>query len=349
VNFASDNTSGVHPQVLEAIERENAGFAHSYGADDASRRLDALYSELFETRVRVFPVLSGTAANAIALATLCPAYGAIVCHAHSHVLEDECGAVEHQCGGARLEPLPGARGRLWPDEVRAHFDRPNHGVHAMPARALSAAQVSEKGTVYRAGELAALGAVCRERELGFHLDGARFANALVATGRAPAELSWRAGVEVLSFGATKNGALAAEAVLLFDPDEARVRDVEYRRKRAGHLLSKQRFVACQLEAYVRDDLWLRNARVANARAARLAEGLRRHPAVELEYEVEANEIYLSLPAAWCRRLFEAGAQLLPEPRGGDRVGARLVTSFCTEEADVDRFLEVLRDCDEEAA
>jgi threonine aldolase len=336
VNFTSDNCHGVSGPILDAIARANAGSAASYGDDAATAGLASRFAALFEREVAVYPVITGSAANALALSTLVPPHGAILCHEASHILTDECGAVEMFTHGARLVGLPGREGKLWPDAVEAALARFEKGSvhHAQPA-ALGITNASEMGTVYRPHEIAALSKVAKANGLALHMDGARFANALAALGCSASELTWRAGIDALSFGATKNGAMAAEAVVFFDPHAAR--DFEYRRKKAGHLISKMRFVSAQLEAYLEGGLWLDNARIANAQAAKLGRALQGR----LAFPVEANEVFARLPVATAARLREAGARFYDwtPPKDGD-VLVRLVTSFATRDADVARFVEI---------
>jgi threonine aldolase len=343
MDFTSDNASGIAPEILEALGRANAGTASSYGADGVTARLKAKLSELFECEVEVFPVVTGTAANALALAALTPPYGAVLCHELAHVHLDECGAPE-MYSGAKLVPVGGAKAKIDPALLRAELDKLPAGVvhHVQPA-ALTLTQSTELGSLYSLDEISALTAIARERNLRVHMDGARFANALAALGVSPAQASWRAGVDIMSFGATKNGAMAAEAVIVFNRDLAR--DLSFRRKRAGHLLSKMRFLSAQLEAYVADGLWLRLAGHANAMTAQLAEGLRNLPEAVLHLAPQANEIFVRLPAETLRRLKEAGAGFHRWPMPGDSDGAytvRLVTSFQTDPEAVGRFISIAR-------
>lgn len=286
--FKSDNTAPVAPEILAAIVAANEGFAPGYGDDEWSRRLDARFGELFEREVRVFPVATGTAANTLALATLVPPYGAILVHEEGHIVRDECGAPEFMTGGARLLLLPGPQAKLTPQAIASCLAAHPTSVHTVQPRALSLTQATELGTVYTPDEVAAVANLAHRRGLAVHMDGARFANALAYLDCSPAEVTWRAGVDVLSFGATKNGALTAEAVIFFDP--ARAADFEFRRKRSGHLLSKMRFVAAQLLAYLEDDLWLRLA----ARANELARRVGAAASAMLLQPVEANEVFVSL-------------------------------------------------------
>jgi threonine aldolase len=338
MNFRSDNVTGIAPEILAAITAANGGTAPSYGADALTERVSARVAELFEHDVAVFPVATGTAANALALATVTPAWGVIYCHEASHVQTDECGAPEFFAGGAKLLPLPGADAKLAPATIEAAMIEQGVVHHAQPA-AISISQVTEAGTVYRPAEIAALGELARRYRLALHMDGARFANAVAALGCPPADLTWRAGVDVLSLGATKNGALAAEAVVFFDPSKAA--NFAFRRKRGGHLLSKMRYLSAQLDAYLADGLWLRNAAHANQMAARLAAGLAAMPGARLRHPAEANEIFIELPEPVIAALAAAGFGFY---RWGGPASAclRLVTAFDTRAEDVEAFIATAR-------
>lgn len=333
-NFCSDNTTGAAPEILRALEAANAGPAMPYGNDELTRRVETRLAEVFETEVTAFPVATGTAANVLALSVMTPPYGAIYCHEESHINVDECGAPEFYTGGAKLVTLSGAHGKLDPATIGGAIKGAGV-VHEVQPAAISLTQATEAGTVYTPDETAAIAEVARAHGLGLHIDGARFANALVALGCTPAEATWKAGVDALSFGATKNGALGAEAVVLFKPDLAA--SFGYRRKRGGHLFSKMRFLSAQLDAYLADDLWLRNARHANAMAARLAEGLDALPGVSLIHPVEANEIFARLPKAVIAGLLAEGFAFY---RWGPEANCevRLVTAFNTDPQDVEAFL-----------
>lgn len=331
MNFRSDNVAGIAPEILAAIAAANTGTAPSYGADAITERLERRVAELFEHEVAVFPVATGTAANALALATLAPAWGAIYCHEASHVQADECGAPEFFAGGAKLLPLPGADAKLAPETVAGALLERGVVHHVQPA-ALSISQATEAGTLYRPSEIAALADLARRNGLGFHMDGARFANAVAALGCRPADLTWRAGIDVLSLGATKNGALAAEAVVFFTPERAA--EFGFRRKRGGHLFSKMRFLSAQLDAYLADGLWLRLAARANQMAARLSSGLAVLPGARLRHPTEANEVFVELPEPAIAALAAAGVGFY---RWGGSASSclRLVTAFDTRAADVD--------------
>tara|TARA_R110000824_G_scaffold390760_2_gene587477 strand:+ start:162537 stop:163580 length:1044 start_codon:yes stop_codon:yes gene_type:complete len=346
VIFTSDNAFGVSPEIFSAMEQVNRGGAASYGADDTTIGLTARFSELFEHDVAVFPVATGTAANALSLATLTPPYGAVYCHDTAHVNFDECGAPEFFSGGAKLLGIGGASGKIDPDILEGRLKSARVSVHQVQPRCLSITQSTEAGGVYTLDELWRLTSIAREFGLSVHMDGARFANALVSLGCSPAEMTWKLGVDVLSFGATKNGAMGAEAVVFFE--SAAASDFEFRRKRAGHLFSKMRFLSAQLEAYLTDDLWLRNARHANEMASVLASGLAAIDDVSLVSPVAANEVFARLPVDIFRRMMKSQAQFYPWPNPADAAEGhrlqtiRLVTSFATSQADVDGFLALVR-------
>ena len=341
-NFTSDNVAPAAPAILAAVHEANTGFAPSYGADPLSARLQALASAVFEKEVAIFPVSTGTAANALALAQLVPPFGAVYCHETAHIATDECGAPEMFTGGAKLIGLPAADGKIRPESLSAAIAHAlDLGVHHVKPAALSVTQATEWGTVYQPAEIAALAAVAREHGLGVHMDGARFANALAHLGCTPAEATWKSGIDVLSLGATKNGALCAEAVVFFDA--GRAADFARRRKRAGHLWSKMRFLSAQLVAYLHEDLWLAHARHANAMAAALAAGLAQVRGARLLQPVEANELFVALPEATVAALEQAGFQFYRWPFEGlaDAVAIRLVTSYATHAADVAELIAAL--------
>ncbi len=340
MNFCSDNTTGAAPEIVAALAAANDGHAMPYGEDSLTRGLAAQFSEVFEREVEVFPVATGTAANALSLSLMTPAFGAVYCHREAHVAVDECGAPEFYTGGAKLVPLDGADGKLGSDTLAAALAGAGAGfVHHVQPAAISLSQLTECGTAYGADEVAALSAVASGHGLGVHMDGARFANAVAGLGCAPADVTWRAGVDVLSFGATKNGAWAAEAVVVFTPDLAR--ELGYRRKRAGHLLSKMRFVSAQLEAILADGLWLRNAAHANRLAAALGEGLAALPDAGLVHPVQGNEVFVRLPEAVIAGLLADGFAF--HRWGGETsTSVRLVTAFNTRAEDVQALIDSAR-------
>ena len=299
MGFSSDNAAAAHPKVIEAIAASNHVDA-AYDADEWSQRLDGAFSELFETEVRSFWLSTGTAANCLALAALCAPYRGIFCHKDAHIEVDEAGAPGFFTGGAKLLLLDGAGAKFGPEAVRAACDGIRKDVHQVQPAAISITNATEYGLVYRASEVAALGELAQRRGLRFHMDGARLANALATTGESIADVTWRAGVDTLSFGFTKNGGLNAEALILFRTELAQA--IEVRRKRSGHLLSKGRMLAAQILALLEDGLWLDNARAANAAAQVLANAARDR----LVYPVEANEVFVHVTADEGRRLRSMG-------------------------------------------
>jgi threonine aldolase len=346
MNFASDNAAGIAPQVLAAIAQANEGAALAYGRDPCTERAESRLADLFEREVAVFLVATGTAANALALAHLTPPWGAVLCHEDAHIITDECGAPEFFGGGIKLVGLAGHGGKIAPATLQHALDQRSWGGphHVSPA-VLSLSQATEAGTVYQPHEVRELADIAHTRGLMVHIDGARFGNALARMNASPAQASWMAGVDVLSFGATKGGALAAEAVVFFDP--ARSAGMSERRKRGGHLISKHRFVAAQIEAYLAGDLWLELARHANAMADRLASGLAAAGLVPL-WPVEANEVFVVLPPQVDAGLKAAGATYYPwtvsDGSGSAHDGTlvRLVTSFATTVDETERFLAIVR-------
>jgi len=341
VNFASDNTAPASPAILAALAAVNHGAVASYGADAVTARVRARLASVFEHAVVVHPVATGTAANALALATLVHPYGAVICAEEAHISTDECGAPEFYTGGAKLVTLPSADGKILPQQIDAVMARAGAGgVHHVLPEAVSITQATEWGTVYTAAEVAALGAACRAHGLRLHMDGARFGNAVVQAGCSPAALTWQAGIDVLSFGATKNGALAAEAVIFFDP--ALAEGFERRRKRAGQLWSKLRYLSAQLDAYLEADLWLANAAHANRMAVALGEGLSAVPGVRVVQKVQANEVFAAMPEPLIARLEAAGGHFyrwIAVPGVSDAV-VRLVTAHSTTRDEVAAFLAV---------
>ena len=344
MNFASDNWAGAHPRILDAVVRANDGCAPSYGGDALTKRVENRFSEIFAHEVAVFFVATGGAANALALSQICPSWGMILCHEESHIQMDECGAPEFFTGGAKLLPVKGVAGKLTPAAVKSALagfpERPPHG---MPARALSLTQATECGTIYSVDEVKALCAAAKAAVLKVHMDGARLANALASLGCAPADVTWKAGVDVLSLGATKNGCLIAEAVVFFDP--AAAKDFIFRRKRAAQLFSKMRFIAAQFDAYFDGRLWLDMAAHANTMARALSAGLAGIPGVKIWYETQANEVFVSFPPGAAEKLRAAGATFYPWVTPGDPASGtmqRLICSWATSEGEVDAFLEAVR-------
>jgi threonine aldolase len=334
---------------MAAMVRANDGFALGYGNDALTREVERRIGEIFECEPAVFLVPTGTAANALSLAHATPPWGAVLCHAQAHIMTDECGAPEFFGAGIKLIGLSGENCKLSPATVEKAIARySGHVPHQVNASALSITQATEAGTIYRVEEIAALADIAHAHGLAVHMDGARFGNALARMNVSPAEATWKAGVDVLSFGATKGGAMAAEAVVFFD--KTRAPYMAERRKRAGHLLSKHRFLAAQFEGYLHDGYWLALARHANALADRLADGLRSAGAT-IVWPVEANIVFGLLPRALDAKLKAAGAAYYVRPNtlagddvaiGADQMLVRLVTSFATVEAEIDRFVALVR-------
>jgi threonine aldolase len=347
MNFASDNAAGIAPEILAAIGRANEGAALAYGNDAWTKQVERRFAEVFEREVALFLVPTGTAANALALAHLTPPWGAVLCHAESHIATDECGAPEFFGGGIKLVGLAGTAGKIAAATLESVLDQGQWGGphHVSPA-VLSLSQATEAGTIYRPDKIRRLAAIAHARGLAVHVDGARLGNALARMNASPAQATWQAGVDVLSFGATKGGALGAEALVFFDP--ARAAGMSERRKRGGHLLSKHRFIAVQMEAYLADDLWLTLAHHANAMADCLCDRLKAAGLAPV-WPVEANEVFVLLPRHVQERLQAAGASFyawtksLPENimLSCDATLVRLVTSFATTEREIDDFMTVV--------
>lgn len=342
LNFASDNVTGCHPALRAALDAAAEGTAPSYAADPWTARAEDALRTVFEApRLRAFLVTTGTAANSLALALLTPPFGSVLCHVDSHVNSDEAGAPEFYTGGAKLLPVAGAHGKVTAEGCAAvHAHSAARGVHRAPPGVLSLTQATEVGTLYSPAEVAELAAFARDHGMALHMDGARLGNAVAGLGCSPAEVTWKAGVDVLSFGATKNGAWACEAVVVFEPDRVPALDgLERRRMRGGHLLSKGRFLGAQMDAYLTDGLWLDNAAHANAMAARLGEGLAGlgHPP---SVPVQANAVFVALPPAVRERLSAADVLAAPwTDLTPDTL--RFVCAFDTAPEAVDRVLEVV--------
>lgn len=349
MRFASDNWAGATPAVIEAVSRAARNGGPAYGGDSLTGALEARFAEIFETDVAVFPVGTGTAANALALAAFTRPGGVVLCHREAHIATDEAGATEFFSGGMKTVGIDSRAGKITPDGLSAAMERfPEGAVHHGQVAALSLTQQTEMGTAYTPEEVAVLAATAKGRGAAVHMDGARFANAVAGLGVSPADMTWRAGVDVLSFGGTKNGCIAAEAVVFFD--RSRARDFGYARQRAGHGFSKAWFIAAQFEAYLDGDAWLDNARHANRMAARMAEAIRRSVGARLAWEPAGNEIFAVIPADSDARLRAAGASFYPwdpdvlpdgERPGEGEVFVRLVTSWQTTEDEVTQFAELL--------
>lgn len=343
MHFASDNAGPAHPAVIDALVRANEAYAMGYGNDDLTRAVQDRIRELFEApRAAVHLVATGTAANSLILATLARPWETIFCTAVAHIAEDECNAPEFFTGGAKLTHVPHRDGLMSADALADVVAAHGHGVHMAQRGPVSITQVTERGTLYPVDEIAAIAEVAHAYGLPLHLDGARFANALVALGCTPAEMTWKAGVDAVSFGGTKNGLMGVEACVIFDPESSW--ELELRRKRAGHLFSKHRYLAAQMEAYLAGDLWRAMARDANAAGQRLAAGLRAAGlGPSLVAEPQANMLFVRWPRALHRALFAAGAVYYVDGdlEDGDPdapLGARLVCDWSMGEAPIDTFL-----------
>jgi len=345
LNFRSDNESPAAPAILAALQEANHGSAWAYAEDAWSTRLDAAFSDLFGTRVTALPISTGTVANSIALATVTPPWGSVYCHRNAHILNDESGAPEFFGNGLRLVPIDSPNGKFYAATLeRTVRATEGHGVHSYQATAVSLTQSTEAGTVYQPQEIADICATAARLDLYTHLDGARFGNAVAALGCEPAAVTWQAGVQLMSFGASKNGCMAAEALLIFDNprfSDSGLRDrAERLRKRSGHLLSKMRYVSAQLLAYMKDGLWLKLAGHANAQAARFAAAVAAHPEAALEYPVEANEVFVRWTAEGFGALERAGVQFLTWPGRNDL--ARFVFAHCTPPEETEALCRALR-------
>ena len=330
MRFFSDNAAAVHPAVLEAMARANH-VDTAYDGDALSGSLDGVFSELFETPVRALWVSSGTAANALALAALCPPYRGILCHRDSHIENDEAGAPEFYTGGAKLILAEGAGAKLSPESIATRLDEIANDVHRVQPAAISITNATEYGRCYAPSDVAAIGELAKARRLRFHMDGARFANAVVHTGASPADMTWRAGVEALSFGFIKNGGLSAEVLVCFDTGIAD--EVRIRRKRAGHLASKGRYLAAQVLALLEEDRWLANARAANTGAQMLASAA----GTRLIHPVEANEVFAHMTPGEAASLRAQGFEFYDWAAGE----VRFVVSWDQPQAEIDALASAL--------
>ena len=334
VKFASDNVAGACPEVLDALIRANDGDSAPYGNDDWSKSLQEKFSEIFEKEVIVYPTASGTAANALALSTMTPVFGNIYCHKLSHINTDECGAPEFYTGGAKLIPLNGVAGKITAEELEENIGGVGIVHHTQPS-SVSITQVCETGEVYKLDEIKKISETTHNHNLNMHMDGARFANALVSLNCSPAEMTWKSGIDVLSFGATKNGCMAAEAIIFFKPEL--VGNLPFLMKRSGHLLSKMRFVSAQLDAYITDDVWLKNAKHANEMGKQLSEGLAKHNSIKLIYPTQANEVFVKFPRKTIEYLNSEGYKMNEGELDGQAV--RLVAAWNTKSSDIENLLD----------
>jgi threonine aldolase len=335
--FASDNNSGCCPEVLEALQGFNQGHVVSYGDDELTTKAKESFRTLFETDCEVFFVFNGTAANALAIGTYCSPHHSVLCHSHSHVESDECNAVGFLNQGVRIAPVEGANGKITIETLQAALQG-RRDVHASLPRVLSLTNVTEVGTLYRPDEIAQLTNFARGNQLAAHVDGARFANAVASACCTPAELTWKAGVNVLVLGGTKNGLAVGEAVVFFNRQDAA--EFMYRMKQGGQLASKMRFLAAQWLGLLNNGKWLDYAKHSNAMAARLYSRLSEMPTVRLQFPREGNAVFAEIPAETVARLFERGWRFYTHVGPGS--GARLMCSWDTTEEDVDQFAEDLR-------
>ncbi len=343
--FTSDNAAPAHPAVIDAVVAANQGSAGSYGSDAVARDVVARLRALFEApEAAVHLVAPGTAANALALACLCPPWATVFAHRTAHAEVDECGAPEFYTGGAKITLIDGPDGKIGPDALaRTLAATGATGVHNVQPGALTLTNATEAGTLYSVAELAQLSRIAKDAGCPVHLDGARFANAVAALGCTPAEMTWKAGIDAVSFGGTKNGLMGVEAILLFDPEKSW--ELELRRKRGGHLFSKYRYLAAQMQAYLDGDLWLSLAAHANRMAARLSQGLLQAPGTRLLHPTEANAVFAGLPASAHHAAEAGGARYYlwpaPDPRDGE-VSVRLMCSWTTTEDEVDALVRQIQ-------
>ena len=337
VKFASDNVAGACPEVLDAILKANEGDSSPYGNDQVSTDLQNKFSDIFQKEVVVFPIASGTAANALALATMTPSFGNIYCHKLSHINTDECGAPEFYTGGGKLVTLQGSKGKIISKELDEAIGGKGVVHHTQPS-SVSITQVCETGEVYQLDEIKKISEISHKHNLNMHMDGARFANALTSLKCTPAEMTWKSGIDVLSFGATKNGCLAAEAIVFFKKDL--VGNIAFLMKRAGHLLSKMRFVSAQLDAYISNDVWLKNAKHANDMGQKLSDGLAKHNSIEIAYPTEANEVFAKFPRHMIEKLNSEGYKINEDELDGKAV--RLVTAWNTKQSDIQELLDTVK-------
>ena len=334
--FTSDNVTGACPEVMDALIKANSGFAPSYGNDKWSLNLKNKFSEIFETNVTIFPATSGTASNSLALSALSPVFGKIYCHELSHINTDECGAPEFFTGGAKLIPIRGKNGKISKKEFSESI-RGTGNIHLPQPAVVSMTQSCETGTVYQLDEISANSEIAHSHGLKVHMDGARFSNAVASLNVSPAEMTWKSGIDVLSFGGTKNGCIAAEAIVFFKPEL--VENFPYLHKRSGHLVSKMRFISAQLEAYLSNDVWLRNARHANTMASLLSKGLAEFPDIKLVHPTQSNEVFVNLPNSIVKYLNNEGYDVNHDELDGK--AARFVAAWNTESNDIDKLLKTI--------
>ena len=336
--FASDNVTPACPEVMEAINQANIGNIESYGHDKWSKVLDNKFSELFEKDVKVFTAVTGTAANSLALSSITPSYGNIYCHKISHINVDECGAPEFFTGGAKLITIDGDDGKFNSDELKKNI-RGSGVVHNTQPASVSITQSCETGVTYKLDEILKINQVAKENGMKIHMDGARFSNAIASLNKSPAEATWKLGIDVLTFGGTKNGCMDAEAIIFFNPSD--VNNFQYLQKRSGQLLSKTRFLSSQLDAYITDGLWLRNATHANDMARKLSEKLSKINSFELTYPTESNEIFIKMPKNIQDHLNNEGYSAIPDDMFDGSV--RFVTAWNTNLNDIENLINTIKE------
>ena len=336
--FASDNVTPACPEVMEAINQANIGNIESYGHDKWSKVLDNKFSELFEKDVKVFTAVTGTAANSLALSSITPSYGNIYCHKISHINVDECGAPEFFTGGAKLITIDGDDGKFNSDELKKNI-RGSGVVHNTQPASVSITQSCETGVIYKLDEILKINQVAKENGMKIHMDGARFSNAIASLNKSPAEATWKLGIDVLTFGGTKNGCMDAEAIIFFNPSD--VNNFQYLQKRSGQLLSKARFLSSQLDAYITDGLWLRNATHANDMARKLSEKLSKINGFELTYPTESNEIFIKMPKNIQDHLNNEGYSAIPDDLFDGSV--RFVTAWNTNLNDIAHLINTIKE------
>ena len=337
IDFRSDNAGRAAPELIAALTAANTGTALGYGMDPMTAELQVRFAELFEKPVRVFPVPTGTAANALSLASVCPPFGAVYCSADAHINTSECNATGFFSSGAKMVTLPGRNGKIGADAVEAAIAAAGVGLaHKSQPAAVNLVQATDLGAVYSLDEVAAIGQVARAHGLKVHMDGARFANAVARLGCTPAQATWKAGVDILSFGVTKNGGLLGDAIVAFTPEAAT--QMQFHLRRAGMVWSKMRFASAQILAYVEDGLWLRLAGQANHAAARIAEGIRRLPGVGLKAPVEANELFVEMSPAALTGVADDGILFY---RRGPGLG-RFVCRWDSSDSEIDALVGSIR-------
>ena len=340
MEFSSDGVSWAAPEILDRLAKEAQLEDGMFDDDSATAELHRRVESVFEREADVFTVITGSAANGLALAALTPPYGAVLAHWDAHIHTDECGAPEMFTGGAKLLSLPGEHGKIDAQGLDEYLRHARFGVtHSSQPKVLSLTQATESGTVYSVSELTALSTLAKSAGLRVHMDGARIANAIAALGCTPADVTWKAGVDILSFGGTKNGAIAADAVVVFDKSLSET--VRYMRKRSGHFVAKTRFFAAQLDTYLADNLWLRHSQHANAMATKLADGLIRHPRIRQVHPVEANEVFVTMPDDLLQHLQAAGVRLYANWRATPSRHHRFVTSYYTTDKEIGAVLALV--------